>query len=67
MFSLALEESFEKPLVKNFDFCIFDLKLWMNGFVNTFLSGERWYLLSEIQPQYLHGKQFQIAVYSTSN
>jgi len=39
----------------------------MNGFVNTFLSGECWYLFNEIQPQYLHGKQFQIAVYSTSN
>jgi len=39
----------------------------MNGFVNTFLSGECWYLFNEIQPQYLYGKQFQIAVYSTSN
>jgi len=41
----------------------------MNGFVNTFLSGECWYLFNEIKPQYLglYGKQFQIAVYSTSN
>jgi len=39
------------------------------GFVNTFLSGECWYLFNEIQPQYLGytGKQFKIAVYSTSN
>jgi len=39
----------------------------MNGFVNTFLSGEWWYVFNEIQLQYLYGKQFQIAVYSTSN
>jgi len=39
----------------------------MNGFVNTFLSGEWWYLFNKIQPQYLYGKQFRIAVYSTSN
>jgi len=39
----------------------------MNGFVNTLLSGECWYLFNAIQPQYLYGKQFQIAAYSTSN
>jgi len=39
----------------------------MNGFVNMFLSGKCWYLFNEIQPQYLYGKQSQIAVYSTSN
>jgi len=39
----------------------------MNSFDNTFLSGECWCLLNEIQPQYLYGKQFRIAVYSTSN
>jgi len=51
-----------------FDFpCIFDWRLWMNGFVSTLSSGECWYVFNEIQPQYLYGKQFQIAVYSTSN
>jgi len=39
----------------------------MNGFVNTFLSGECWYLFNEIQPQYLCGKEFRIAVYFTSS
>jgi len=39
----------------------------MNGFVNTFVSGECLYLFNEIQPQYLYGKQFRIAVYSTIN
>jgi len=39
----------------------------MNGFVNTFLSGECWYFFNEIKPKYLYGKQFQIAVYSASN
>jgi len=39
----------------------------MNGFVNMCLSGEFQYLFNEIQPQYLYGKEFQIAVYSTSN
>jgi len=47
--------------------CKFDWRLWMNGFVKTFLNGECWYLFNEIQPQYLYGKQFQIAIYSTSN
>jgi len=39
----------------------------MNGFVNTLLSGECWYLYNEIQPQNLYGKQFRIAVSSTRN
>jgi len=39
----------------------------MNGFVNTFLSGQCGYVFNEIQPQYLYGKQFQIARYSTGN
>ena len=36
--------------------CKFDWRLWMNGFVKTFLNGECWYLFNEIQPQYLYGK-----------
>jgi len=38
-------------------------RVWTNGFVNKFLSGEYLYhLFSEKQPQYLYGKQLRIGV-----